>query len=319
MSKENSSLRTARQERIAKRNGVTVLAEKVQPVAAPVTTPVAPKAVKAPEAPLELVAAVLDPSAISQEATISMHLFGQGSQDPHWLVCAAGEPVAKIQLSDQDEPGVIEKIFTTDAYANSIIESSKRMSMPELLAGVKARPYIAKVTSSDAFKSLQTQIAAEATEDLRRTKANLRGDMLNMLGLVTLAQSKNFVAANSLKEAMFDSLRSSGIDNNRSGAIVEGSWQKGAESYFAETFKLASKWMDLSPETLAELKEQIVGMPNRTPVIASVEAPLPRAAYPREASNVNLVTTASTGYVAETPSDAKTAMRQALGFGPRSR
>jgi len=318
MSKMNASLRAARQARIAERSQ-TVLEEKVvkaepevkavEQVVAPAVAPVAPVAEKVEEVK-DLVMEITDPETLTASSEVSMHLFGKDSMDPHWLVCANGQPVAQVCLSDQDDPDGIRKAFVTEQYANYFIEASKKTDFPELLKNTNARTYIAKVKDSDAFKSIQAKVASEATENLRKTKANLRGDMINMLNLVVSAQTKNFIAANALKDSLFNKMRESGMEAQRATTIIESSWQEHAPKYFDDSFKQAGKWMDLAPEAFEQLKEQIVGMPTRVP---TVEASAPKGSYPKEALNVDLVTASS--HIAEI--DDKSKLRQTLGFRRR--
>lgn len=278
MKKSASSLRAARQNRIKARAEESKGAQSYKFTQ------------KEADVPETLVANVLDPKSISKTANITMHLYNKDHSDPHWLVCADGQPVAQIRLSDQEDPEKIAKLFTTDQYAHSIVESAKQLELPEILSGVKARPFVAAIESSEVFKNVRDSIAKEASENLRKARANLRGDMINVLNMVVTAQTKNFLSENELKSATFRLMREAGIEADRAVAIVEAAWQKSASKYFEDTFKQASKWMDLSPEAFAEMKEQIVGMPNRTPDVSieSEDAPVP--SYPKQASNVPLTT-----------------------------
>ena len=312
MSKNNSSLRAARQARIAERMGQTVLEEKTVIKAEPevIVEPKVKTVKKVEEATKDLVVEITDPAALATTASVSMHLFNKDSMDPHWLVCADGHPVAQICLSDQEQAEKIAKVFVTETYANSVIEASKKTDFSDLLKHLNARVYIAKVKDSDAFKSIQAKVASEAAESLRKTKANLRGDMINMLNLVVTAQTKNFITANSLKDRLFVRMRESGIDSQRAMAIIEAAWQEGSPSYFEDSFKQASKWMDLTPEAFEQVKEQIVGMQNRVPIVeASVEN---KGSYPKESLNVDVLT-AST----HTVIDEKAELRNTLGLRRR--
>lgn len=314
MAIDSSSLRAARQSRIASRQASSESAQSYNPTQTEQTAPEA-----APAVPETLVASVLDPKAVSKSAEVTMHLYNEKSSDPHWIVCAGGIPVAQIRLSDQDEVDRTAKIFTTAQYADAIIESAKQLDMSELLSGVHARPFVASVESAEVFKSVKEAMASEAKEQLRRAKANLRGDMINMLNLVVTAQSKNFIQANELKDNMFRKMRESGIEQDRAVAIIEAAWQEKAASYFEDTFNQASKWMDMSPEAFAEVKEQIVGTQNRTPSI-EVSASANDRLIPKESSNIPLLTTASIDPNANRTAsvDEKASMREKLGFRSRS-
>lgn len=311
MKNDASSLRSRRQQRIEARSASSN-ATDAQTYKFTQETKEAP----APEAvPEVLVANVLDPRKISKTAEITLHLYNENSSDPHWLVCAGGLPVAQIRLSDQEDSDKIAKIFVSEQFGNSIRESAKKLDMATLLSGVNARPFVASVESSEVFQSVKEAMASDSKEQLRKAKANLRGDMINMLNMVVTAQTKNFITANELKDSMYRKMRDSGIESERAVAIIEAAWQEKAASYFEDTFNQASKWMDMSPEAFVELKEKIMEVPNRTPVVeASVRQE--DALIPKEASNIPLLTT----FVEEqklASSDEKSAMREKLGLRSR--
>jgi len=259
--------------------------------------------------PEELTAPVIDPADVSKAAEVSLHLFNEKSSDPHWLVCAGGQPVAQIRLSDQEEPDQLARVFTTDAYAKGVVEASSKMDLVELLSDINARTYVASVAGSTAFKAIEQQVKSASTEELRKTKSTLRDDMINALSLVVVAQSKNYISANSLKHALFNRLAATGMEEDRAVAAIEGAWQEGASEYFNECFKQAMKWMDLTPEAYAEVSETIQGMPQRTPTL-EVEA----EAKPRN-HNVPLMT--YTAGAQDSGASEHDTLRDALGLRSR--
>tara|TARA_R100000656_G_scaffold104176_1_gene76092 strand:- start:121264 stop:122046 length:783 start_codon:yes stop_codon:yes gene_type:complete len=218
-----------------------------------------------------MVAPVVNPSSIEKNAHLDMLLLGAESQDPHWIVLADGRPVGEIRLRDQEEPEKVASLFVTEQYADSVREAARRFSFQEVLAGVRGRPYVAAVAGADAYRQVEASVKAEAKAELRKAKADLRDNMLNLLNLVVHAQSKNFIQANPLKEEMFTRMTDAGVDNSRAVSIIEAAYQAKAADHFEACFKQASKWMDLQPEALAELEEQIRGFSHRTPVVAAAE------------------------------------------------
>lgn len=313
-----AALRAARQERLATKQAApqgpqshySFKAKEAQPAPSTETKPV--------EVPKDLVAPVLDPSAVSKTATFDMSLFGDESKDPHWMLTADGRPVAEIRLSDQEDAEKIAKVFVTPQYAHGIIESAKQLDLADLLKGVKARPYVAAVQGADAYKSMQQTVTASAEETLRKAKANLRGDMLNVLGLVVTAQSKNFIVENGLKDGLFNRMKAAGIEDDRAVAVIEAAWQEKAPEYFEECFKQAAKWMDLTPEAYAELQEQIVGMPARMPTVEASDSIRHAGATPRVPSEQgNVPFTTHTAGSAEPVASEKDQLKAALGFRSR--
>lgn len=300
---DKAALRTARQQRLAGRADVGGAAsQSKQADTVKETVSVESHVSDA------LTAAVLDPRNISKSAAISLQLFNEHTSDPHWLVCADGQPVAQIRLSDQDDADHIAKVFTTEAYANGIVSAAARMDLEEILAGVKARSYVATVRNSDAYQEIVSTLKNEAATELRKAKANLRNDMINTLNLVVKAQTKNFIVENSLKDALHNRMTASGIESDRAIAIIEAAWQEKSSEYFEACFRQAMKWGDLTAEAYNELQEQINDMPQRTPIV-EVAASVPSS------KNIPIATYAS--YEAEEHVSEREQMRNRLGFRSR--
>lgn len=270
-----AALRSARMQRLASQNASAV---QSQTVASSVPEE------KAAASAEKLVAAVLDPKVVSKSASLSLQLFNEKSSDPHWLVCADGQPVAQIRLSDQEDAASVAKVFTTEGYANGIVSAASRLDLDEVLTGVRARPYVSVVEASNAYSTLEAKIKAEGITELRKAKANLRNDMINTLNLVVTANSKNFITENPLKSALYSRMTASGIENDRAVAIIEAAFQEKSSEYFDLLFKKAMQWSELTPEAYREIEEHIHGMPQKTPVV-EVEATTASSSR-----NVNLMT-----------------------------
>lgn len=310
-----AALRAARQKRQAARQAAPTLDSKQsnnksseeKRTAAPATPP-------AGAVPERMASPVVDPLNVAKTAAVDLLLYGEGTENPHWVVLASGRPVAEIRLEDQEEPQRIAKLFVTEKYAEGVREAAKSFDFAEVLAGVRARPYVASVAGSDAFKRIEAAAADKAKVELRKAKAALRDDALNMLNLVVVAQTKNFIADNVLKSELFNRMKEAGVADRQAVAIIEAAYQAKAPEHFENCFKQAFKWMDLQPEALAELEEQIKGLSHRTPVVAeSEEIPSARSAS-SHMHNVPLETR-SASYSEE--SDDKSSLREALGFRRR--
>lgn len=263
-----------------------------------------------------LTAAVLDPASVQKTAQIDLIGYTD-REDPFWAVLASGRPVAEIRLSDQEEPQKVAKLFVTEQYAEGVREAAKQFSFEEVLAGVRARTYQASVSGEDAYKSIEAQLRTESETSLREAKSNLRDNMSNMLNLVVLAQAKNFLRVNPLKDELFRRMTESGLDEHRAVALIEAAYQARAPEHFDVCFKQAAKWMDLQPEALHELEEQIKDLGYRQPTLA--ESDEIRAASadlaPSGSHNVPLTTRTAAGPAVD---DEKEQMRQAMGFRRRN-
>lgn len=311
-----AALRTLRQKRLAGRQPAPSLGSKQSNVKSPnekrTAAPVAPPAGVIPD---RMASPVADPTMVPKTASVDLLLYGEGTENPHWVVLASGRPVAEIRLDDQEEPAKIAKLFVTEKYAEGVREAAKSFDFAEVLAGVRARPYVASVAGNDAFKRIEAAAAEKSKVELRKAKAALRDDALNMLNLVVVAQTKNFIGENVLKSELFNRMVDSGIPDRQAVSVIEAAYQAKAPEHFENCFKQAFKWMDLQPESLAELEEQIKGLSHRTPVVAeSEEIPNARSASSHYMHNIPLETR-SASFSDE--SDDKTVLRESLGFRRR--
>ena len=307
MAKQDAAaLRAARQKRIASRTKGTQ--------SNPATKTAAPTEKAPATAPSVLTAAVLDPQSVTKTAEIDLIGYGQ-AQDPFWVVLANGRPVAEIRLSDQEDPSGIAKLFVGEQYAAGVREAAKQFPFSEVLEGVRACPYQASVATDDAYRTIEAKLTEKHDVALREAKANVRDDMSNMLNLVVLAQNKNFLRENPLKDELFRRMASAGIEDSRAIALIEGAFQARAPEHFEICFKQAMKWMDLTPQALGELEEQIKDLGYRQPVAAaSDEIRAASAAAPSGSHNVPLYTRTAGSNAA---SSEKEDMRAAMGFGRR--
>lgn len=318
MKTSDSSLRAARQKRIAERKKAENVEEKKSQQSYKFTQKESKtEEVKTEDTPQTLTASIVDPKTISNNAEITMHLYGENTVDPHWLVCADGKPVAEIRLSDQEVPEEVSNVFATDQYKTGIITAASQLPLSEILTEVKARPYLAAVESSEIVKDLKEKLENNSKTELRKARAELRNDMLNMLNFVVSAQTRNFIAENALKCAMFGYMTEAGISGERSLAIIEGAWQDSANDFFETTFDQASKWMDLSPEAFAELREQIESTKRNPLVEAETKEESVDVKFPKESANIPLATYASAA-VDPSIDNEKDTLREKLSFRKRS-
>lgn len=316
MAKYNAAaLRAARQKRLAARQAAPSLESKQSnPKSSNDERTAAPVQPSAGSVPDKMASPVADPSMVSKSASIDLFLYGEGTENPHWVVLASGRPVAEILLEDQEEPQKIAKLFVTEKYAEGVREAAKSFDFAEVMAGVRARPYVASVNGNDAFKRIEAAAADKAKAELRKAKAALRDDALNMLNLVVVAQTKNFIGENVLKAEIFNRMKEAGIADRQAVAIIEAAYQAKAPEHFENCFKQAFKWMDLQPESLAELEEQIKGLSHRTPVTAETDD-IPTARSASSHMHNVLLETRSASFSDET--DDKSNLRDALGFRRR--
>lgn len=266
---------------------------RVQSPKAPVAAkPVAAKPVVASK-PEAITALVVDPATLSKSSNFDVSLYGETSEDPKWLVIADGTPVAEIHYQDQDNEAAAalpREEFATASFGELLHRAFKQEEPVKVLANLKARVYAASVAKAKAFAAVKKEVMATADEDIRLARADLRDNLMNVLGLVVTAQNKNFLSTNDLKAELHEQLTGIGMEPVMAAKVIEASWAKSASTYFEACFKQASEWMDLPAEAYAAIAKTIESAPHRMPDVQPVTASA--TDIPSAAHNVPVVVTA---------------------------
>lgn len=297
---DTNKLREERQRRIAQRKAsveakkapaakpavTTASQARKAEVEAPAVVPAPAEAQQtvvtpAPETPVveTITANVLDPAKVSKSANFDISLYGATTANPHWLVVADGRPLGEIQYADQDSEQLSKDLFTSDTYGQSVVAALAAEGPAKILASLRGRSYQASVEKSEVLSALKQEVVAKADSEVRMARAELRANMLNVLGLVRKAHNKNFLQANDLKAELFDQLASVGMDERTAAHVIEAAWAKGADPYFNACFAQAEEWMDLPVEAYTALAKQIEAMPQRSIEPVTASADVPSAAY----------------------------------------
>lgn len=246
------------------------------------TEPKAPVARAPAAAPVKeiLTAEVVNPATLSKTSAFELSLYNQGTENPHWLVVANGMPVAQIQYGDQDATQLPKDLFESDSYGSTVVQALTQDEPARIFASLRARTFVASVERSKAFEQVKSEVLAATDEQVRIARAELRSNLLNAVGLVLKAHTKNFLPANDLKAELFDRMTGYNVADNVATAVIEGAWQNAAGTYFEATFKQAEEWMDLPPEAYRAIEQQIDAVPARQvePVQASF-SDIPSAAH----------------------------------------
>jgi len=298
-----------RAKELSEKRKARLAAAKAQEAKTANTAP-APK----PETPRELTAKVADPSKVSEKDAVQLvGPFNTETDNPHWIVLAGGSPLAKIALADQDEPDKMRKVFAMNDYAKSFMSTLKEIPLIQMLNATKARPYVASVRSTEVFASLDKKYQEEGIAAFQKKAASYRDDLGTMVGLVVEAQRKNFLVQNPLKEALFKSMVSAGVENPE--RIIESAFVEASGEHFSMVLAQAQKWMEYSAEALADIKAQVTEMPVRE-VKARTVVNTPTTPVPSAKHNVPLSTPKGEEREAQ-PMDLKDQMKARLNLRGR--
>jgi hypothetical protein len=321
MAKKNAvALRAARKARLASRTDDTAPATQSDSSITDDSQRTAAPAGPTTSEPQELTASVVDPSRLEETTKITLAgPYNAGEDSPHWVVLAEGKPLAEINLADQENPEKIKKAFVTDEYAQALVQNAKRMPIKQLLAAVRARPYVATVKSTEIFASIDKRYKQESHEAFQKKAAGYRDDLSSMMMIVAEGQRKNFIMESPLKEALFQQLKKAGVQNPV--PAIEAAFKAAFPEHLESMLKQAQKWMDLSAEAMAEIRESIMDMPSRE-VAAIALPPGARVAatkgVPSSAGNVPLSTATAGGSPTERTAEAeKEDLKKTFSFRSR--
>lgn len=269
------SAEALRQERLKYMSaGKKPVATTKAPVAASTSTkPKAPTAVK-PVVAEFVTTPVVDPSTLKKTSQFDLSLYHSGTKNPHWLVVADGEPVAKIEYQDLPQEGFSQSMFEAESFGETLIRAFTQEDPAKILASTKARMYIAKLDKNDVVSKLKADVTANADEAIRLARADLRNNMLNVISLVVKAQTKNYLPANTLKADFYEVMKEMGVPARTASMIIEKAWEAGAPAYFEATLKQAEEWMDVTPDTYKHIEKTVNDIATRTVEVDAEDFPV---------------------------------------------
>jgi hypothetical protein len=314
--KSPEDLAKEREARLAARKQAST--KTATSVAAP--SDVQPPAPPAAPAQRELVAQVVNIARLDQTAHFQMNgPFNGETENPHWVLMAEGEPLAKVALADQEKPDTIRKHFTSAQYATSVVEMTKKFPVAKVMASIKARPYQAVVKATEAFEALDRKYKADATAAYQSKAAEFSDAFKTTMALVAEAQMKNYIPGNPLKDALFTELKRACVADPV--AVIERAFTAAFVPYMEETVACTEKWMGMAPEALADIKMRVNSMGPR-PVQAQRQttAAAPGTAVPTPSARGNVpITTAGAGAQSPEPTPANERERARSTFSFRER
>jgi hypothetical protein len=275
------------------------------------------------EEPIEEVAAaedtdvgvpVVNPEVLEAEnPEIAMALFQAEGDDPRWAVFANGRPLAEIALSAQENSVAIRDAFVSDAYRNILLASfGSSMRAKDILASVNARYYQAVTQQSEIQEQARSAATRQLEDEYATRLAALRENLLNTINLAVAASLKGtngLFVKNGLRTAMVEAMRAAGVQS--AGPIVRAAFAKSATGYFADILKQAEKWLSYAPESLSEVRAEVLGSdgaeeddeaeetaevmpPDMDPTVAARAASLARRATPVRTPHVAYTPTEDT-------------------------
>lgn len=230
------------------------------------------------------VMAVADPATLSEDGVIAFDLIpflptqATSAADvvaagAHWILCANGEPLAKIALKDQDHAERIATHFASEEFARSIVDGIEKHGIQKTLAAVKAKPYVAIVDTQKKVSEIKAKLAASTEEALRQKVAGLKAKYVNTLDLVLEASANNFIVENPLKDVLIAQMESLGIPEATAADMVDAAFFQVGPKMVANLLDKAEEFANMPADALAHVKEAIQAAGRRSRPLPSALSP----------------------------------------------
>lgn len=230
----------------------------------------------APE--MDMVMPLMDLEGIGESAEIDLALFGEASDNPHWVVFADGNPVAKIALQDQARPDEIKELFIKSSYKRSVKEAVAKMGIKEVLPSLKAKLYAETVRKNKMIAGLRGAERKKLAREFEARNAKMQESFLENIDLVLEAMQKNFILENPLKDALFTGMKAAGVHDPL--RIIKNAFSKEGRAFFDTVIKKATEWGGMSKAARAELAQTVAGMKEFEPAGIVSTAGTKKAAAP---------------------------------------
>lgn len=195
------------------------------------------------------------------DPALDMVLFDEQSENPHWSVFADGKPLAEIQLADQANPEEIKDLFTTQEYAEHVVDACKGpIGVKNTLKSIRARFYASVVNKGHLAQRAERKASAMHEGELATRLAALKEDFLNHLNLAVVASMKGMFLKNKLRENLIKKTRSAGLVTANN--LIDEAFRESGQEFLSDLITQANKWMGYSPEAMSEISAEIMQAEN---------------------------------------------------------
>ncbi len=194
----------------------------------------------------------------------------------HWILCANGDPLAKISLKDQDHAEKIAAHFVSADFGRSVLDGISKHGLPATLSAVKAKPYVAVVDQRKEIATAKAKLAASAEESLRQKVAGLKTRYVDCIGLALVASANNVLLDNPVKDILVAALADLGVPEQVSASLVDDAWFTKGKDYVASLLDKAEEWSNTTPEAFKEIQAMVEGVGKRARPLPSERSPAER-------------------------------------------
>jgi hypothetical protein len=179
---------------------------------------------------------------------VVMSLYGEGNDNPHWNIDIKGQPVARVELSDQPKPEEVRSTFLGGLYAENIAQAMEKVGVGEVLKAINAKPYAAKIEAGTLAEKIRAKVEAEMEVKYAGQVGELRDRFLTAAKIALAGYNSNFFRGEDhpLKAALWSELKHLGVRD--ASQAIESGFEEGSVAFFEAVLSKAEELMDLPDE-----------------------------------------------------------------------
>ncbi len=181
-------------------------------------------------------------------ADIVMSLYGAEQENPHWNIDIKGQPIARVELTDQPKPEEVRATFLSGPYAENIAKAMEKVGVAEVLKAINAKPYAAKIEAGKLAEKIRAKVEADLEVKYAEKVGELRDRFLTAAKIALAGFNNNFFRGEDhiLKAALWSELARLGIRD--ASRAIEAGFDEGSVPFFASVLSKAEELMDLPDE-----------------------------------------------------------------------
>jgi len=181
-------------------------------------------------------------------ADIVMSLYGAEHENPHWNIDIKGQPIARVELSDQPKPEEVRSTFLSAPYAENIAQAMEKVGVGEVLKAINAKPYAAKIEAGTLAAKIKAKVEADLDAKFAEKVGELRDRFLTATKIALAGYNSNFFRGedHALKAALWSELKRLGVRD--ASQAIESGFEEGSVPFFESVLSKAEELMDLPDE-----------------------------------------------------------------------
>ncbi len=247
---------------------------------------------------------------------VVMSLYGEKAENPHWNIDIKGQPIARVELSDQPKPDEVRSTFLGGLYAENIAQAMEKVGVDEVLRAIKAKPYAAKIEAGALAAKIRAKVEGEFELKYVGQVGELRDRFLTAAKIALAGYNSNFFRGEDhpLKAALWSELKRLGVRD--ASQAIESGFEEGSVAFFEAVLSKAEELMDLPDEARDAIAKAIPESNSLVTASAGTGDALPEhETLARKLEEGNILFEGGNPQVAESRSEIRGGLREMVQLG----